>query len=288
LQRTGDLLDLGEYSPSTKRNYLQELRFLFTHYCDIRPSQISYEDTLNYLIYLNKTLGCSRVKSKMAANSFAFFFRQVCNKPYKVPAILFAAHSNKLPAVMKVQEVFAVINALDNIKHKTLITLLYSTGMRISEMANLKIEDIDSTLMRIKVVNGKGKKDRFVLLPHSVLLELRAYYVKYRPSIYLFNGAGAGKKYSVRTIQHILQNTLAKIGLRSKNYSVHTIRHSFATHLIDNGADIQLIQQLLGHHHISQTTQYLHLSSKRIHQTVNPYDAMMQQINNPTPQKNTP
>lgn len=288
MQRTGELLDLGEYSPNTKRHYLQELRFLFTHYCDIRPSQISYADTLNYLIYLNKTLGCSRVKSKMAANSFAFFFRQVCNKPYKVPAILFAAHSSKLPAVMKVQEVYAVINALDNTKHKTLITLLYSTGMRLSEIANLKIEDIDSTLMRIKVVSGKGKKDRFVLLSHSVLLELRAYYVQYRPSIYLFNGAGAGKKYAVRTIQHIMQNTLAKIGLENKNYSVHTIRHSFATHLIDNGADLQLIQQLLGHHHISQTTQYLHLSSKRIHQTVNPYDAMMHQINNPTPKNTQP
>lgn len=233
-------------------------------------------------------MGCSRVKSKMAANSFAFFFRQVCNKPYKVPAILFAAHSSKLPSVMKVQEVFAVINALDNTKHKTLITLLYSTGMRLSEIANLKIEDIDSTLMRIKVVSGKGKKDRFVLLSHSVLLELRAYYVQYRPSIYLFNGAGAGKKYAVRTIQHIMQNTLAKIGLENKNYSVHTIRHSFATHLIDNGADLQLIQQLLGHHHISQTTQYLHLSSKRIDQTVNPYDAMMDQINHATPKNNKP
>lgn len=282
MQRTGELLDLGEYSVLTKRHYLQELRFLFTHFCDIRPSQISYADTLNYLVYLNKTLGCSRVKSKMAANSFAFFFRQVCNKPYKIPAILFAAHRSKLPSVMKVEEVYAVINALENVKHKTLIILLYSTGMRLSEIANLKITDIDSTLMRIKIVDGKGKKDRFVLLSQSVLTELRVYYLQYRPSVYLFNGAGTGKKYAVRTIQHILQNTLARIGLQHKDYSVHTIRHSFATHLIDNGADLQLIQELLGHHHISQTTQYLHLSSKRIQQTVNPYDAMMCQINTGT------
>lgn len=284
MQRTGDLLDLGEYSPFTRRNYLQELRYLFTYYCDILPSQISYDSTLNYLVYLNKTLGSSRAKSKMAANSFAFFFRQVCNKPYKVPAILFAAHSSKLPTVMHVEEVFALINALKNIKHKTLVTLLYSTGMRLSEIANLKIADIDSKLMRIKVVSGKGNKDRFVLLSPLVLVQLRAYYLLYRPSIFLFNGAGAGKKYAVRTIQHIVQNTLAKIGLENKNYSVHTIRHSFATHLIDNGADIQLIQELLGHHHISQTTQYLHLSSKRINQTINPYDAMMGQINVSIPQ----
>jgi len=217
----------------------------------------------------------------MAANSFAFFFRQVQNKAYKIPTVLFAAHSNKLPVVMNVQEVYDVINALKNVKHKTLIILLYSTGMRLSEIANLKIADIDSNLMRIKIVEGKGKKDRFVPMSQSVLLQLRSYYLQYKPAVYLFNGAGKGRKYAVRTIQQILQNTLAKVGLESKNYSVHTIRHSFATHLVDNGADIQLIQELLGHHHISQTIQYLHLSSKRIQEAINPYDAMMDQIDKP-------
>lgn len=180
---------------------------------------------------------------------------------------------------MQVQEVYDVINTLTNIKHKTIITLLYSTGMRISEISNLKIADIDSTLMRIKVVNGKGKKDRFVPLSQLVLQALRFYYLQYKPVTYLFNGYAGGKRYAPRTIQHILQNTLAKIGLQHKNYTVHTIRHSFATHLVDNGADLQLIQELMGHHHISQTTAYLHLSSKRINQVVNPYDAMLAQIN---------
>lgn len=217
----------------------------------------------------------------MAANSFAFFFRQVQNKPYKIPSVLFAAHSNKLPVVMSMQEVYDVINVLKNVKHKTLIILLYSTGMRLSEIANLKIADIDSNLMRIKIVDGKGKKDRFVPLSQLVLLQLRSYYLQYKPEIYLFNGARKAKKYAVRTIQHILQNTLAKIGLENKNYSVHTVRHSFATHLVDNGADIQLIQELLGHQSITQTIQYLHLSSKRMHQAINPYDAMLDQIDNP-------
>lgn len=217
----------------------------------------------------------------MAANSFAFFFRQVQNKPYKIPSVLFAAHSNKLPVVMSMQEVYDVINVLKNVKHKTLIILLYSTGMRLSEITNLKIADIDCNLMRIKIVDGKGKKDRFVPLSQLVLLQLRSYYLQYKPEIYLFNGARKAKKYAVRTIQHILQNTLAKIGLENKNYSVHTVRHSFATHLVDNGADIQLIQELLGHQSITQTIQYLHLSSKRMHQAINPYDAMLDQIDNP-------
>lgn len=186
---------------------------------------------------------------------------------------------------MTVQEIHDVIHAITNIKHKTLVILLYSTGMRLSEIASLKIADIDSRLMRIKIVSGKGKKDRFVPLSQPVLLQLRAYYIQYKPAVYLFNGAGKGHRYSIRTIQHIVQNTLAKIGLEHKNYSVHTIRHSFATHLIDNGADIQLIQELLGHHHIAQTTQYLHLSSKRMHKTINPYDAMMEQIDHTVNQR---
>lgn len=279
MQRTKDLLNLGEYGPGTIRSYLSELRYLFAYYADVRPSQITYEDTLNYLIYLNKTLGCSRVKSKMAANSFAFFFRQVQNKPYKVPSILFSAPSHKLPPVMEVEEVYDVIAALKNIKHKTLIILLYSTGMRVSEIANLKIIDIDSKLMRIKVVSGKGKKDRFVPLSPLVLDQLRTYYSYYKPSIYFFNGTGNASKYSVRSIQHTLHKILSKIGLGNKNYTVHTLRHSFATHLVDNGADLQIVQEMMGHSHLSQTTQYLHLSSKRINQTMNPFDAMVSQIN---------
>lgn len=188
---------------------------------------------------------------------------------------------------MSVYEVQEVINAIINLKQKTLLIVLYSTGLRLSEMANLKIEDIDSTLMRIKVVNGKGKKDRFVPLSPLVLLQLRQYYIQYKPITYLFNGRAVGKRYAPRTIQKILQNTLAKIGLQHKNYTVHTIRHSFATHLVDNGADLQLIQELMGHHHLSQTTAYLHLSTKRMHQAVNPYDAMLAQMNtNNTTNKN--
>ncbi len=216
----------------------------------------------------------------MAAVSFSFFFKHILNKPYKIPSVLFAAHSDKLPSVMEVQEVFDVIAAIQNVKHKTIIILLYSTGMHVSEIANLKLIDIDRNLMRIKVVNGKGKKDRFVPLSPSVLDALRDYYKLYHPINYLFNGSGLTNKYSVRSIQHLLHKALLKIGIGNKNYTVHSIRHSFATHLVDNGADLQVIQELMGHSSLSQTTQYLHLSSRRINQTINPYDAMMSQIKN--------
>jgi site-specific recombinase XerD len=146
--------------------------------------------------------------------------------------------------------------------------------MRLSEAANLKIEDIDSKAMRIKVVEGKGKKDRFVPLSQHLLQLLRIYYLEYKPIGYLFNSSKKGTKYSTRSIQQILQKALIKVGLQSKNYSIHTLRHSFATHLLDNGADLQAIQDFMGHHHISQTTQYLHLTTKRFNSIINPYDQL--------------
>lgn len=146
--------------------------------------------------------------------------------------------------------------------------------MRLCEIAALKITDIDSKLMRIKIVQGKGAKDRFTILSQQVLIELRAYYLIYKPKEYLFNGDKPGKRYSMRSIQHLVQKALIKIGLDSKNYSVHTIRHSFATHLVDNGTDLHTIKELLGHRSLQTTMQYLHLSSTRIDKVISPYDRL--------------
>ncbi len=210
----------------------------------------------------------------MAAQAFSCFYRHVLNRPYQTPSILFPARIAKLPAVMKPEEVKAIIDAVSNVKHRTLLSLLYSTGMRLGEIASLKIEDIDSKAMRIKVVAGKGKKDRFTLLSTQMLLDLRAYYVQYRPEVYLFNGFGKGKKYSNRSIEHIMKMALVKAGLENKQYTVHTIRHSFATHLLDNGADLPTIKTLMGHSSITQTMQYLHLSTEQMKDVINPYDVL--------------
>jgi site-specific recombinase XerD len=230
--------------------------------------------TIDYLVYCVKTLGSSKVKTKMAANAFAFFFRHALNQPYELPSILFSAHSAKLPTVMSPGEVMAIINSINNVKHRAIISLLYSTGMRISEVASLKIADIDSKIMRIKVVSGKGDKDRFTLLSESMLLELRAYWLQYRPLVYLFNGPEKGKKYTIRSIQHILGKALIRVGLAGKHYTIHTFRHSFATHLLNNGTDLLTIRSLLGHANISQTMQYLHLSEKLMRDVISPYDLL--------------
>ena len=230
---------------------------------------------MQYLLYLSKTLGCSRVKCRMAAQSISFFFRHVLKMPYIIPSIIYPRPTTKLPPVMNTTEIRALIDSIKNVKHRTVVMLLYSTGMRLAEISALKIADIDSKAMRIKVVQGKGCKDRYTLLSEQVLLELRAYYIIYKPQEYLFNGYHPGKCLSVRMIQHLVQNALIQLGLSSKNYSVHNIRHSFATHLVDNGTDLHTVMELLGHSSLHTTMRYMHLTTARIQGIVNPYDALV-------------
>ena len=274
MEKTNQFLSIGHYSPNTIKNYLSELRFLFVYYNDVHPEDFSENMMMQYLMYLARTLGCSRVKCRMAAQSVSFFFRHVLKKPYVIPSVIYPRQSTKLPPVMSAIEIKALIDSIKNVKHRTVVMLLYSTGMRISEISSLKIADIDSKNMRIKVVQGKGAKDQFTILSEQVLHELRAYYIIYKPKEYLFNGSKPGRPLSVRSIQHLVENALVKIGLGSKHYTVHTIRHSFATHLVDNGTDLHTVKELLGHNTLQTTMRYMHLSTARIQGVVNPYDAL--------------
>lgn len=280
LEKTSEYLSVGHYSPLTIRNYLSELRYLFVYYGDINPGDLTEDMILRYLLYLAKTLGCSRVKCRMAAQSISFYFRHVLKLPYVIPSLIYPRPSSKLPAVMSAQQIRTLIDSIKNIKHRTIVMLLYSTGMRLSEIAHLKITDIDSHNMHIKVVQGKGSKDRFTILSEAVLLELRAYYIIYKPQEYLFNGTRKGCPMSMRNIQHLVQISLAKAGLGSKQFTVHTIRHSFATHLVGNGTDLHTVKELLGHSTLQTTMRYLHLSPAKRQQITNPYDVLPQSQGN--------
>ena len=287
MEKTSQYLSLGHYSPHTVRNYLSELRYLFVYYCDVSPEDLTEDMIMEYLVYLAKTLQCSRVKCRMAAQSISFFCRHVLRRPYVIPSVVYPRTASKLPAVMSAEEIKSLIDTVKNIKHRTIIMLLYSSGLRVSEISHLKITDIDSKSMRIKVVQGKGSKDRYTLLSQQVLMELRAYYIIYKPKEYLFNGSGPGRPLSVRSIEHLVQKALIQLGLESKNYTVHTIRHSFATHLVDNGTDLHTVKELLGHSSLQTTMRYMHLTTKRIEGIVNPYDVLPQntQGNNKTTSK---
>lgn len=279
MEKTSQYLSIGHYSPLTIRNYLSELHYLFAYYSDVAPQDFTEDMTLHYLVYLARTLGCSRAKCRMAAQSISLFFRYVLKLPYVIPSLIYPRQSSKLPPVMSAQEIKTLIDSIKNIKHRTVVMLLYSTGMRLNEIAHLKIADIDSKNMRIKVVQGKGAKDRFTILSEQVLLELRAYYIICKPKEYLFNGSRPGRPLSPRSIQHLVQIALARAGLGSKDYSVHTIRHSFATHLVDHGTDLHTVKELLGHSTLQTTMRYMHLTTTRRQAIINPYDVL--------PEKNT-
>ncbi|MCX7611554.1 MAG: tyrosine-type recombinase/integrase [Ignavibacterium sp.] len=174
---------------------------------------------------------------------------------------------------MSKEEVQKLISSTINIKHKAILCTIYSCGMRLSECLNLKIKDVQSDKMIIKIEQSKGKKDRYVPLSNSLLLLLREYYKIYHPKVYLFEG-DKGNQYSARSVQNIFKNGLKKAGI-NKNFSVHSLRHSFATHLLESGTDIRIIQELLGHQNIRTTQIYTHISSISIQKVKNPLDDLM-------------
>lgn len=157
-----------------------------------------------------------------------------------------------LPEVLNEQEITGILNATENLKHKAILMTIYSAGLRIGEAINLKIKDIDSERMQIRVEQGKGKKDRYTLLSAKTLEVLRKYFLEYKPKVWLFEGV-KGDNYSQKGIQAILKKSVEKAGIK-KHVTVHTLRHSFATHLLEAGTDLRYIQSLLGHAN-SKTTE---------------------------------
>ena len=179
---------------------------------------------------------------------------------------------NKLPVVFSRDEVKAIINVTRNLKHRTLLMLTYSAGLRLSEVKNLKIGDIDSQRMQIKILQAKGYKDRWAVLSPIVLDMLRQYWKMYHPSVWLFE-TKPGKSLADKTVQHIFKNALRKSGVK-KDAGIHCLRHSFATHLMEQGVALPVIQQMLGHKSLRTTSVYLHVQQYSIDTIKSPLDSL--------------
>jgi len=177
-----------------------------------------------------------------------------------------------LPTVLSQQEIIQILKSVRNIKHKAILSSIYGCGLRISECINLKIEDIDSENNRIWIRNSKGRKDRLTLLPESLLILLRNYFIEYKPTLWLFEGPQE-KQYSVSSIRNIFRRAKAKAGIR-KPATVHTLRHSFATHLLENGTNLRYIQELLGHSSSKTTEIYTHVARSDLTSIISPLDSI--------------
>ena len=175
-----------------------------------------------------------------------------------------------LPVVLSEEEILLILRSVSNLKHKAILMVIYSAGLRISECINLKIKDIDSNRMQIRVEQSKGKKDRYTLLSTKTLLILRDYFKEYRPKEFLFEGQDGGC-YSTRSIQNIFRDAVEKAKI-NKKVTVHSLRHSFATHLLENGTNLRYIQSLLGHSNSKTTEIYTHVTTKGFEQLKSPLD----------------
>ena len=227
---------------------------------------------MSYLLWLLEKKGCSETKVHTAVNAIKFYFEQVMKFPKEFYDLPRPKKPFKLPNILDEEEIIALIQGIDNLKHRAMIMAGYAGGLRVSEIIQLKVGDIDSKRMIIHIRCAKGKRDRIVPLSKKLLVTLREYYVQYKPVDYLFVGQFGGA-YSARSAQKILMEAKKKVGINKKG-SIHSLRHSYATHLMESGTDLRLIQELLGHNSIRTTMLYTHVSNKVIGKIESPLDKL--------------
>ena len=263
-------LEVRRYSISTARAYILMFEKFLNHFpaCS-DPNQLNDQDIEEFLAFLAKS-GKSDSYINQAVNAIKFYYEQVNMMPGRFYKIDRPKKSEKLPNIISHQQVLKMISSCPNIKHRCIIALIYSSGLRRNELINLKIKDIDSERMCITVVEGKGKKDRITLLSKSLLADLREYYKLHLPKTFLFEGF-PGTQYSASSIAKIVERAGKKAGVEKK-VTPHMLRHSFATTLLENGTSLRHIQKLLGHNSIQTTEIYTHVATKDFQLIKNPLD----------------
>ncbi len=237
--------------------------------------KLSKQDIENYLLLLSKEKAYSETAVHTMVNAIKFYYEQALQKPREFYQLERPRKPVQLPKVLGERNLAAMFNALPNKKHKAILFTAYSAGLRVSEVVNLQLKHIDSDRMQIFIERAKGKKDRYVMLSPILLDVLRAYIKdsKPRPKQYLFEGDTPGEPYAARTAQKLFQRAKDAAGIL-KDVSFHSLRHSFATHLLESGVDIRYIKDLLGHFDIKTTERYLHVRKEQLIQINSPLDAL--------------
>ena len=262
-------LELKKYSLNTAKTYISCFEAFLQFYRHIKLVDINENNIRTYLQHLSM-MGKSSSYIHQSINSIKFYYEVVLRMPNRFYAIERPFKEKSLPTVLDTEEVREMLYVTGNIKHRCILELLYSAGLRRAELLNLKISDIDSKRMLIKVVSGKGKKDRYTLLGQQTLENLRKYYIKFKPKNYLFEGE-IGEMYSETSVGKIVKRS-ARLANIIKNVTPHTLRHSFATHLLENGVNLRNIQVLLGHSSTKTTEIYTHVAKSSFENIKNPID----------------
>ena len=243
----------------------------FALYFHRSPAELGDQEIREYLHYLIQEKKASQSVISQSYSALKFLYETTLKRDWNGLRIPRAKMGKKLPVVLSQQEIQAIFSATRNLKHRALLMTIYSAGLRVSEAVHLKVSDIDSQRMMIRVQQGKGDKDRYTLLAKRTLEVLREYWREYRPKDWLFYSHSFERPLSSRTVQVVLNRVLHQAGIK-KPATVHTLRHSFATHLLEAGTDLYHIQHLLGHKSPKTTTIYLHLSRKDMVSVISPID----------------
>ena len=276
LQKFVERLKLKAYSSSTIKTYRNEFLQLLQLLKNKAVDELTPEQVKRYLVFAMEKQGISENTAHSRLNALKFYFEQVLGKERFFWEIPRAKKPLLLPKLLNEAELGKLFNALSNKKHKAMLFTIYSAGLRVSELVNLKISDVDSKRMQIFIARAKGKKDRYVNLSPVLLDILRMYIRVYkpRPREFLFESEQTGRAYPIRTVQQIFSNAKKASGIR-KDVGIHSLRHSFATHLLEKGTDIRYIKDLLGHFNIKTTERYLHVSKQKLVNIISPLDDLI-------------
>ena len=276
LRKLHQTMLIKEYGKGSVRNYCQEMKLLFKYFNHKAVADIRQADIEQYLQYIKEVHKVGRAKCRSVAQSCSFFFKRILPAPYIVPSNLYPKKQFILPNIMSEEEVIQLFAAPLTVKEYCVIGLLYGGGLRISEACHLRLQDIESHNKRLKVYQGKGAKDRYALLSDKLLQQLRLFYLEEgRPKEYLFTSKQTKKAIHVRSMQVIVNSAMTKAGFKNKPFTAHTLRHSFATHMLNQGNNIHVIKTLLGHSKLETTMAYLHLQKHTQLGIVSPLDAVV-------------
>jgi len=267
-----DQLERRRYSENTIQTYGSLFEKFLNYYKDITPEKLTDTHVAEFQTYLVKEKKVSTSSQNQYINAIKFYFEKVLGREKGYYHIERPIKEFKLPKVLTEKEVAAILNSVHNLKHKAMLLLVYSSGLRAGELINLRISDIDGEQMRLFVRGGKGKKDRVTILSQKALVVLREYFKKYRPKAYLFEGQNGGA-YTTTSLRKVFERAVLNSKIK-KRMTLHTLRHSFATHLLEQGVDIRYIQVLLGHNSSKTTEVYTHITHKGWNKIISPLDIL--------------
>jgi site-specific recombinase XerD len=268
-KKLSEWMEYKRYSNESIKNYVSCVTKFLYHFEKeaTKPSEISAEKIKLFLTQFKEPN-----THKAYLCSIKLFYGKIGGQPDKLDKVEYPKGSKKLPIVLSVQEIQLMFNVCINLKHKTMFAFLYSCGLRVSELINLKLEHIDKSRMIINIIQAKGNKDRQVMLPPEIIPLFEQYYNEYLPNEYVFNGQDS-LQYSERSVGEVIKQLAKKAGINKRVYT-HLIRHCSFTHMVEAGTDINLIQKIAGHNNVKTTNLYLHISHNHISKIQSPLNAI--------------